>query len=67
MWRVAIEVRLEVGAELLLAGPRAQVPERELRGVVERLPGRHAQGIDLMGDAFLVQGCLHVQDRLLGW
>ena len=37
--REAVEVGLEVGLELLLAAARLEVAQRELRGVVERLPG----------------------------
>ena len=41
--REAVEVGLEVGLELLLAGAGAQIAQRELRRVVERLPGRLPQ------------------------
>ena len=37
--REAVEVGLEVGLELLLAGAGLEVAQRELRGVVERLAG----------------------------
>ena len=37
--REAVEVGLEVGLELLLAGAGLEVAQRELRGVVEGLPG----------------------------
>ena len=39
-WREAVEVVLEVGPELLSAGPGSEVLQRELRGVVEGLTGR---------------------------
>ena len=41
--REAVEVGLEVGLELLLAGAGLEVAQRELRGVVERLAGGLAQ------------------------
>ena len=53
--REAVEVGLEVGPQLLLAGAGAQVAQRELRGVVEGLPGRLAQRGVLVGDARLVE------------
>ena len=50
--REAVEVGLEVGLELLLAGAGAQVAQRELRGVVEGLAGRLPQRRVLVGDAW---------------
>jgi len=64
--REAVQVSLEVRPELLLARPGTQVPERELRRVVERLAGRLPQGLVLMDDAGRVHRGLHVQHRLLG-
>ena len=64
--REPVEVVLEVGPELLPAGPRPQVVQGELRRVVERLLGRLPQGHLLVGDPQLVQPFLHVQDGLLG-
>jgi hypothetical protein len=53
--REAIEVGLEVGLELLLAGAAFEVAQRERRGVVERLAGRLAQRLVLVGDLRLVE------------
>jgi nitric oxide synthase oxygenase domain/subunit len=63
--RIAIEISLEVGPELLLARAGAKVAERELRRVVEGLAGRLAKRLILVGDARLVQRGLHVEDGLL--
>jgi hypothetical protein len=62
----AVEVGLEVRLELLLTGASLEVAQRELRGVVERLPGRLAQGLVLVGDLGFVQRGLHVEHGLLG-
>ena len=49
--REAVQVGLEVGLELLLLGPGAQVAQGERGGVVEGLPGRLAERSVLVGDA----------------
>ena len=64
--REAVEVGLEVVLELLLGGAGLEVAQEEGRGVVEGLPGGGAQGVVLVGDAFLVEGGLHLQHGLLG-
>jgi hypothetical protein len=64
--REAVEVRLEVGLQLLLAGAGAQVSEGEPRGVVERLARRLPQRLVLVDDSRFVQRRLHVEHRLLG-
>ena len=64
--REAVEVGLEVGLELLLAGAGPEVAQRELRGVVEGLAGRLPQGLVLVDDARLVERGLHVEHGLLG-
>ncbi len=64
--REAVEVGLEVGLELLLAGAGLEVTQRELRGVVERLPGGLAQRRVLMDDLRRVERGLHVEHGLLG-
>ena len=63
--REPVEVGREVGGELLPVGAGAQVPQRETRGIVERLPGRLAQGRILLDHAGAVERGLHVEDRLL--
>ena len=63
--REPVEVVLEVGPELLLAGPRLQVVQGELRGVVERLARRIPQRFFLLDDPLLVEPGLHAQDSLL--
>ena len=62
----AVEVVLEVGLQLLAAGPGAEVVEGELRGVVEGLAGRLAERLLLLDDPLLVEPGLHVEDGLLG-
>ena len=63
--REAVEIRLEVGPELLPAGAGAQVAQGELRRVVESLTRRLPQGRVLLDDAGLVEHRLHVEDVLL--
>src|SRR5665647_2914210 len=65
VWREAVEVRLEVGLELLLAGAGTEVAEGELRGVVEGLPRSLTQGLVLMDDPSRVERRLHGNDVLL--
>ena len=62
--REPVEPGPEVGLELLLARPGSQVAQGELRGVVERLPGRRPQGRLLLDHAGLVEHRLHVEHRL---
>jgi len=64
--RKAVQIGLEVGLELLLAGAVAQVAQGELRGVVEGLAGCLAQRLILVGDTDRIQAELHVQHRLFG-
>ena len=65
--REAVEVGLEVGLELLLAGAGTQVAQREVRGVVEGLAGglRRAlrPGSVMPASSSIV---LHVEHGLLG-
>ena len=63
--REPVEPGAEVGLELLAVGAGAQVAQGELRGVVEGLSGDLPQGRVLLDDAGVVEGGLHVQDRLL--
>ena len=63
--REPVQVRLEVGGELLAVGTCAQVAEGEAGSIVERLPRRLAQGCVLLDHAGVVEGRLHVEDRLL--
>ena len=63
--REPVQVRLEVGGELLAVGAGAQVAEGESGDVVERLSRRLAQGGVLLDHAGVVEGGLHVEDRLL--
>ena len=53
--RKAVEVGFKVGPELLLAGARPQVAQREVGGVVEGLSRRLAQGLVLVDDPGLVE------------
>jgi hypothetical protein len=62
----SIEVGLEVGLELLLAGAGFQIAQRELRGVVESLTGSLPKRLVLMDDAGLIQGGFHCKNSLLG-
>ncbi len=64
--REAVEVGLEVGLELLLAGAGLEVAQRELRGVVERLARRLPERPVLVDDARLVERGLHGEHGLLG-
>ena len=63
--REPVEVCLEVRGELLAVGAGAQVAEGEPGDVVERLPRRLTQGGVLLDHAGVVEGGLHVEDRLL--
>ena len=62
--REPVEVRLEIGAELL--GVVEQAFQREGRGVVERLARLLAQSRVLVGDLGRVEVLLHAQHLLLG-
>jgi hypothetical protein len=64
--REAVEVGLEVDAQLLLAGPRAQVTQGEAGGVVEGLAGCLAQRLVLVDDVRLVERGPHLKDGRLG-
>ena len=65
--REAVEVGLEVGLELLLAGAVSQIAQRELRGVVERLAGRLAERLRPgWRCSALSSDVLHVEHGLLG-
>ncbi|EXI65746.1 MAG: hypothetical protein AW08_02958 [Candidatus Accumulibacter adjunctus] len=64
--REAVEVGLEIGLELLLAGAGLEVAQREPGRVVEGLAGRLAQRLVLIGDRRPVERGLHVEHRLLG-
>ena len=55
----------EVGLQLLAVGASAQVVQGELRGVVELLSRCLPQGRVLLDQAGVVEGGLHVQNRLL--
>jgi hypothetical protein len=66
VWREAVQIRLEIGLELLLAGASLEVAQRELRRVVERLAGGLTKRLVLVRDPGLVEGHLHVENRLLG-
>ena len=61
-----VEEVLEVGSQLLAAGPGAEVVEGELRGVIEGLAGRLPERCFLLDDSLLVEPSLHVEDGLLG-
>ena len=63
--REAVEIGLEVGLELLLAGAGPEVAQRELRGVVERLTGGLSQRLVLLDDPGLVEAGLQVEHLLL--
>ncbi len=63
--REPIEIRLEVGFELLLVGTSLEVAQRELRCIVEGLSGGLAQWLVLMNDLGLVERLLHVEHVLL--
>ena len=62
--REPVEVRREVGGELLAVGTGAQVAQGESAGVVERMARRLAQGGVLLDHAGAVERGLHVEDRL---
>ncbi len=62
--REAVQVRLEVGSQLLLPPAGCKVAEPEGRGVVEGLAGGLAQRRILVGDAGRVQPGLHPEDRV---
>ena len=63
--REAVEIRFEVGGELLAAGARPQVAQGERGGVVEGLAGGLSQGRVLFNDARGVKGGFHAKDGLL--
>ena len=63
--REPVEPIPEVVLELLGIAAGPQVAEGELRGVVEGLSGDLPKGGVLLDDAGLVEGGLHLQDRLL--
>ena len=63
--RKAIEVRLEIGPQLLLPGSGPQVAEAEGRRIVEGLAGRLTERRMLVGDTGLVQLGLHPENRVL--
>lgn len=54
--REAVQARLEICLELLLACPRLEVAQRELRRVAERLPGGLTKRLVLIRDPGLVEG-----------
>ena len=62
-----VQVRLEIGPELLLAGSGAQITQAERRGIVEGLAGGLPERHVLVRDAGLVEPGLHIDDRLLCW
>ena len=62
----SVEVRFEVGPQLLAARASSQVAQGELRRVVERLSRCCSQCFVLVDDARRVERSLHVQHRLLG-
>ncbi len=64
--REAVQIRLEVGLELLLAGAGLEVAQRELRRVVERLFCRLPDRLILVGDLGPVERPLHLEHRLFG-
>ena len=59
--RETVEIRFEVGRELLLAGAGHEVTQREVRGVVERLASGLTQGLFLVDDRRRVERGLHRQ------
>ena len=63
--REPVEVRCEVGSELLAIGAGSEVAQGELRGVVECLACGLSQGGVLLNHSGLVQLGFHVQDSLL--
>ena len=63
--REAVEPGAEVGLQLLGIGAGAQVFQGEIRGVVEVMPRGLPQGLVLVNQADIVEGGLHVEDRLL--
>ena len=64
--REPVEVVLEIGLELLSAGPGPQVLEGKLGGVEECVARRLPKGHLLVGHPHLVQPGLHVQDLFFG-
>lgn len=64
--REAIEIGLEVGPELLLAGAGLEIAQGEFGRVVEGLARCLPEGRVLMDDLGRVEGRLHLQHRLLG-
>jgi len=64
--REAVEVGVEVGQKLLLAGAGLQIAEGEFGSVVKRLFGGVAQRGVLLGDAGLVEHLLGFKHGFLG-
>ena len=50
VWGEAVEIRFEISPKLLLAGPCLEIPQSELRGVVECVSGSFSQRPILMVD-----------------
>ena len=63
--REAVEIRLEIGAQLLLARTGAKVAQGELRDVVEGVPRGLPERRVLLDDALLVEVGLQVEHCLL--
>ena len=59
------EIRFEIRFELLLTGPRFEVPQGEVGGVVECLSGSLSQSLILMVDLGGVELCLQLQNGRL--
>ena len=59
--RVAVEIRFEVGLELLLARTGAEVAERKVGRVVKGLACSLSESLVLVGDTGLVERRLHVE------
>ena len=65
--REAVEVRLEIGLELLLAGAAFEVAQGEFRGVVESLTGGLSKRRILIARSCLVsRAVFHVEDGFFG-
>jgi hypothetical protein len=64
--REAVEVRLEVGLELLLASTGLEIAQGELRGIVESLARSLPKSLVLIGDLGLVERRPHIEHSLLG-
>ena len=61
--RKSVQIRFEIGFQLLLLGAGFQIAQRKRRGVVKRLPGRLAERAVLIDDASGVKLPLHLQRR----